>query len=309
MRWQRGVQAFFLAISIWPQSAFAGIGITPQAVTETLVWNGGDIIRTQDFCVRSVQQPSPSGNTPRPYSVSPDVLELTSGINTIPFSATWTDLITGNTQNLTAGAVTPETFTGDTAGCPNSPGGVNGRLIVTFDSADLVSAAPGAYTAVLRVTVANSGRGRSRFRSQITYTLTIPDSIRVTNLTTLDFGQFDGVSNITRQDTLCVFRRSGAPYTIVLSGANAPAGAFQMMRNTLGVNYSVTWNDGTGPQPITPNLPIIGLQNSYTLDEFCNNGAADNVTISVTVLAADISAQAQEPGDYLGILRVEVQAE
>ena len=295
-------------LALLPVAVYGRVDIDPTAVNDPLTWTGGDITRVQDFCVQSTAGANPQNNTVIPYAVSADVagtFELSSGAGVIPFTVQWTDLRTGIAESLAPGVVTAEDKTGESSGCP---GGNNGRLTVFFASADLVAAVPGVYTGILTVEVSNSGGGRKKFRSRVTYDLTVPDSIRVTQLNTIPLGIFDGVNDLAGADSLCVYRRSGGLYTVVLSGDNT-GGPFQLVNGGSLINYSVTWNDGNGAVAATPFAPITGQQNAYTLDEFCSGGAANNATPSVSVLANDLLAQATASGPHLGILRVVVQPE
>lgn len=289
--------------------AHARIDITPPTVTENLNWVGADITRTLDFCVESVAGANKFSTAVVPYAVMASTAAgpfvLVSGANTIPFTASWTDLATSVDQALTPGVVTAEDKTGDVNGCG---GGVNGRLVTFFDNADIVSALPGTYTEQLTVEVSNTSQGRTRFRTVITYTLVIPDSIRVTQLDTINLGAYDGTNDLSGLDSLCVFRRSGGPYGLLVTG-NGTGGAFELVSGTSRIPFAVNWNDGNGAAPITSGTVLSARQNTYTLDEFCAGGGANNATLTVDVLAADIETFATVPGAHLGILTITVQPE
>lgn len=287
----------------------ARIDITPAAMTETLNWVGTSITRNTDFCVFSVQEQQTSGTTVIPYDVTVTggsaQFELVSGANSIPVSLSWQDLRTSQTVTLSPGISTAQTNTGDTSGCP---GGNNGRLVAVVNNADIVAAAPGTYAAQMDVEVANAGGGRSRFRARVTYELVVPDSIRVTQLNDVNLGTFDGVTDISMTESLCVFRRSGGTYAVVLTGSGA-GGAFHLTNGPSAIPYSVTWNDGSGAVAATAGTAITGRGNSYTLDEYCAGGASNNATLGVQMLASDILSLASTTGVHAGVLTITVQPE
>lgn len=287
----------------------ARIDITPAALTETLNWVGTSITRNTDFCVLSVQEPQASGTTVLPYDVTAAAataqFELVSGANSIPVSLSWQDLRTSQTVSLSPGISTAQTNTGDTSGCP---GGNNGRLILSVNNADIVAAVPGTYSGQMDIDVSNAGAGRSRFRARVTYELVVPDSIRVTQLNDVNLGTFDGVTDVSMTESLCVFRRSGGTYAVVLTGSGA-GGAFHLTNGPSAIPYTVTWNDGGGAVTATAGAAIPGRTNSYTLDEYCAGGAANNAALGVQVLANDILSLASTTGIHTGVLTITVQPE
>lgn len=290
------------------QPLLARVGFTPRNLTDTFVWAGGDVSRTFDFCVESILENNPNGTTVIPYSVTADVngaapFTVDSGASSIPVSLAWQDLVLSNSQALSPATTTAEQFTGALRGCP---GGNNGRLVLTIAESDLVSASPGTYSQTFKLTVANPGGGRPSARNTVTLNITLPDSIQITQVDNINLGTFDGINDVTGTDDLCVFRKGGGLYGVTITGSGA-GGAFMLTTGASMIPFSVTWNDGTGAQAVSPAVLISGLTNTYTVDPYCSGGAASNATLGVQVLANDILNAATAVGTHTGILTITVE--
>jgi hypothetical protein len=299
------ILALMLALPGW-----ARMGADPKNQTRAFTWSGGDVTRTFDFCVLSIQENNPNQGTTRiPYSVTGEVngtapftLENGAG-DTVPVTLEWRDLAVNNTETLSPGVATAEQFSG---GVPNCPNGNNGRLVVTVAEADLVSAAPGTYSQTFDLRLANSGGGKPRARASISLDLTIPDSIQITQVDDINLGSFDGVSDMSASDSLCVYRRGGGDYGVTITGSGS-GGDFTLSTGTSTIPFSVTWNDGTGAQTVDPGVLIAGLTNTYTAGRYCAGGADNNATLGVDVLANDINTAATETGTHTGTLTITVE--
>lgn len=296
------VSALFL-----PMTLCARVDIDPRPVTLTLNWAGNDLIATQDFCVSSTQGAPPSDTTVIPYAVSATVpFALVNGAQQIPVSLSWIVLPGGASTPLTSGGTTGEIMPGAVANCP---GGNNGRLRIFIANAAITAVTPGFYTQTFDITVSNAGAGRSSFTGDVTANLTLPDSIAVTQLDDILFPTYSG-SNLIATESLCVFRASGGNYGVTLTGAG---GAFLMRRTGLApapdsvFPYSVTWNDGTGAVPVTSGMRLDNRINGFSGSTTCNNGANNNATLGISVMASDIDALATESGSHSSTLTVMVE--
>lgn len=288
--------------------AVAFISITPASQTDSVNWAGGDLTGNFNFCVLS-SNGFPLFTPAVPYSVTGTVsgatpFTLESGTDSIPVTLEWLHIQQGIRDTLQPGVPTAEIFPGlSFFWCPN---GDNGRLIVSITESDLVAAVPGTYSQTFDITVGNSGTGANTDTAQVTLTVTIPDSIQVTQLDDIYLGSFDAVSDLSGSDSLCVFRRGGGPYGVRITGSG-PGGAFTLEHNTSSIPFSVTWNDGGGAQPVDPGVLISGLSNAYSGDPQCAGGGANNATVGVQVLASDIAASATETGPHVGVLTITVE--
>ena len=283
--------------------AQARIDIDPRPLTLDLVWTGNTITVEQDFCVQSTAGANPQNNTIIDYEVTITVpLALTDGANQIPGNFSWVDLRTGVSTPLTAGAGTGVVMTGESQNCP---GGNNGRLVVQFPNTAITAVPPGFYTQTFDVTVSNNGGGRSRFTDNVTMNLNLPDSIRVSQVDDILLGTFNGF-DITATESLCVFRASGGNYGVTVTGSGA-GGAFELNNGTSVIPFSVSWNDGTGASPLTAGALLSTQVNSVTGTDTCNNGAINNATLGINLLAADVDLFASTPGAHSGTLTILVE--
>lgn len=292
------------SLLVWlTANAQAHIRTDPNAFTTTHTWNGGDLNHSFALCVSSVQEPSPQGNTPINYSVEAQgPFELVSGADSIPVTLAWGDLVNGQEITLQPNLSTAEIFTGAVRQCP---GGNNASLKVHANGTDIQSVPPGVYSSQFNFTAANSGRGKSPANFTVSVEITIPNSIQVTQIDDIALGTFDGSNNISRSDTLCVYQANGGQYAVTLTGSGT-GGAFELVSAGSSVPYSVSWNDGNGPQTATAGIPLAGMGNSRSGDPQCNGGASNNATVNVDVLANDMSA-ATASGVHSGVLTIMVE--
>lgn len=281
----------------------AHIRTDPNAFDTTSTWGGGDLNHGFNICVSSVQQPNPQGNTPIDYAVEAQgPFELVSGANTIPVTLVWEDLVSGQEVTLQPNSSTAEVFTGAPRYCP---GGDNGHLKIHASATDIQAVPPGTYSSQFSFTATNSGGGKSSANFTVSVEIIIPNSIQVTQIDDIALGTFDGSNNISRADTLCVYQANGGQYAVTLTGSGS-GGAFELASGGSSVPYAVSWNDGNGAQTASPGIPLPGMGNSHSGDPQCNGGASNNATVTVDVLANDISA-ATASGVHSGVLTVMVE--
>ena len=287
-------------------SGHAAVVVTPRnAIPITLTWTNSTITVTQNFCVQSTGANSPNATTPViDYSVTAAApFVLANGANQIPASVSYRDLITGVLTPLTAGASTGDVMTGAP---PDCPGGNNGQLVVVFDLAALTSVPPGTYTQSLIVTFSNGNPGGPNNRlASLDMTLIIPDTIRISQLNDIDLGVFSG-QNLTGQDSLCVYRASGLGYGVTVTGSGA-GGSYILSNGIDQLPFTATWNDGAGAVLLTPGVLLGGRANSFSGNNNCSNGASNNATIAVNVLAADVSLNVASSGSFSGVLTIFVE--
>lgn len=293
-----------LLLCLLSPMAEARLGVDPQNVNDAATWNGGDVVRTHDFCIRSTQEPNPTGTTIIPYAMTAAApFNLDSGAATIPVNLVWRDLVTGETETLAPDTTTNEIFTGAVNGCP---AGDNGQLEIIVAEADLAAVAPGTYSQTFDLEASNSGGGKSQGKFSVTLDLTVPEAIQVTQVDDINLGTFDGVNDINASDTLCVYRNSGGLYGVTVSGSGT-GGDFTVESGGSVIPLTVTWNDGNGAQTLSPGVLLSGLANAYAGDPTCAGGANNNATLGVQVLANDILSAATVTGTHTGTLTITVE--
>lgn len=296
----------FLAGIVLAMPAFSRVWLTPTALTQDFLWNGGDIDVAVEGCVQSTSAGGPNGGTVLPYEVvvaTPFFLQ--SGVNNqIPAVLEWTDLTNGSVVPLVFNTSTGQIFTGSldqTCG-----GGNNYRFRVRVAAAQIYAVPPGLYTQTFIATVSNAGQGPNNRPLNVTINLTLPDSIRVSQLNDIDLGMYTGTDKLATE-SLCVFRSSGGTYAVTATGSGA-GGAYLLQNGASTIPFTVSWDDGTGPAQMTPGVPLPGRQGSFMQSDTCNNGANNNASVLLSVLAADMDA-APVSGQHSGVITITVGME
>lgn len=276
--------------------------------------NGGDITINIDFCVASYSGTG-GGTTPLPYKIR--AYHSTAGEENLPFrleniadptqdipvSMTFVDLLGSSTETLTANTFTAQDKTGALNNCP---AGLNGRIIFTMTSVDLLSVFSGNYKTRYRIQAVGGVGGTEDGTGFFTINLTIVTLMQISGLNDLVMPPFTGANNLVANDSFCVYRNSTGTYSATLSGSGT-GGAFTITNGTNPIPYTVTWNDLTATSTATANVALTGRQNVFYLNTDCNAGANNNGTAEVTILATDLSIVPM--GIYTGTLTILVAPE
>ena len=282
--------------------ASARIDLSPRTPAATLDWDGSDLVHEQDFCVESTQGAQDGAVIDyRVRAESP--AELSNGESSIPATLEWQDLQSGQVEVLEPDIFSPDIFSGAEQDCP---GGDNARLRITFSSEDLAAAGPGFYDNRFALEVENDGQGRNSRNGWLELELTLEDSLRVSQLDDIDLGSFDGESDLSGEDSLCIFRASGDDYAVTVTG-EGDAGAYVMRQGDSEIPFSAQWDDGTGAEELDPGVLLGNRANSFSNNDHCDGGAANNAALQVDVTADDINQNATELGPHVGVLTIMVE--
>lgn len=291
-------------------SAFASaqMDMSPLTATSTVNWTSGDVVFQTNFCAESFNEaPDKKSSTPIPYSVTGSIggaatpFSLVNGTGqTVAASLVWTDLVAGTNTTLAPAVATPMTMSGKLAGCP---GGNNGRLTITVPGSALGTSVSGTYSRSFTIDLNNNGSGRTRRTATVTLSIVIPATIRISNVSDFTLGLFDGVNDLVGADTMCVYKNAGNLFGITASGSGG-GGAFLLSSGAQALPYSVTWQDTLGTATLTAGTQLSGRGNAFTANATCNGGASNNVTVTVRVLASNLSLAL--PGTYSGVLTLMV---
>ena len=119
-------------------------------------------------------------------------------------------------------------------------------------------------------------------------------TVRISRFTNMSFGTWNGSSNMSATNDLCVFNSAGTDYSLKAYSD----GAFRIKNGTRSIDYEVRFN-GTKLD-----------YNSYTAFSGANSisntcGGGTNATIEVNIPASNISTAAAGP--YSGTLFVLVE--
>ncbi|MDY6943402.1 MAG: hypothetical protein SVU69_10370 [Pseudomonadota bacterium] len=132
--------------------------------------------------------------------------------------------------------------------------------------------------------------------------------VRVSALEDMNLGSWDGESDMTGEEYICVFSASYS-YTLVAQG-EGPGGSF-ILRNALErLPYEVSYSDRifSGQHfPVTANQPINRLFTFQATSSRCGYFGFPSARLQVTIPASELNNAV--PGVYRGILRLTVIAE
>ncbi len=143
----------------------------------------------------------------------------------------------------------------------------------------LAAAATGGFAAT---------QGSTGFTStgDLDISLTVNDEVKISNLVDINLAPFSG-TDVTGTSDACIYANGGGEYQITATGSGA-ANAFQLTDGTNSVNYSVSYDDGTGASSLASGVALLRT-NAAEDDDDCVTLGDDNATIDVTVAAADAS--------------------
>jgi hypothetical protein len=149
------------------------------------------------------------------------------------------------------------------------------------------------------VYAANDGVAGGTSEGDLLITLNIADTVKISNLSDIVLPAFSGV-DLQGTSAACVYRNTGADYTLTASGGVGGGGPFQLDDGAATtIDYAVEWNDGSGFAGVATGVPS-NFTNAAAADDDCGGGAANNGNVRVTVAAAD--AVAAGAAAYTGTL-------
>ncbi len=135
-------------------------------------------------------------------------------------------------------------------------------------------------------------------------TVGVGDKVRISGLTDIS-GNFDGTNDIVAASPACVYRNGTGKYGIRATGSGG-SGSFTLSDGANQVSYQVSYNDGSGAQPLTAGTLLAGRTGADRFSPSCAT-AGNNGSINVTIPAAQL---AQVPGStYAGTLTLVVTPE
>jgi hypothetical protein len=263
----------------------------------------GNAVATQDFCVQS----DFLGFLPLDWAARVDDLggastateyriEPNGGGNPLTLTIRLIDLRTGAGETLVPGVLSAMDKTGDTRDCPR---GLNGRLEVRVDAADLASAPAGRFDGRFELFATGVGFGSdtSRFRVRIE----VPDLVRVSDLDDIDLGIFPGTGDLVGEDRICVYRNDPSTRYEVEAYGQGAASAFVLEQGTGSLPFEVEYDDGGGYAPVSAGRSM-RASGADTASTAC--GGMDNAGVRVRVRESDLLTA--DAGSYAGTLTLTV---
>ena len=135
---------------------------------------------------------------------------------------------------------------------------------------------------------ATDGTMGSTSSGQIGIDLEVLDSVEITALNDIDFGQYGGTDtgNINAGDAFCVYRNGGDGYTITPTSAS---GSFAL-QGVLGdtINYSVKLNGAATGADSAAAVAYNTASATFSGSSARDCGATDNASVDVSITEADL---------------------
>lgn len=291
------IAIFFLVFFSMYTNSQAAINL-PHSITMNLgTWSGKGSIdsNSNPFCVRS----SRSG-TAEDYRVRiADPFVLRGDLADIPFTLIYEDTQTGHTETITAGRFSHANKTG----LINCMGASNGKLRTVINESSLQKAAAGHYSNTLSVEFEQLSTGNN-VTNTLTTSIIIPDLMRVSDISDIDLGIWNGRSDMKGRTAVCIYKNVAGSYSATLTGSG-DAGAFTLTNGHKEIPYTVRYADDHNEfKSVNKGITLTGLGGSSQLLN-CNNGKNGNleIVISSRTLAAFT------PDRYLGVLTLLVSPE
>jgi hypothetical protein len=123
---------------------------------------------------------------------------------------------------------------------------------------------------------------------QINIDLEVLDSVEITALNDIDFGQYGGTDtgDINAGDAYCVYRNGGDGYTITPTSSN---GKFALV-GVLGdeINYSVKLNGAATGAASASAVAYNSASATFSGSSARDCGATDNASVDVSVTESDL---------------------
>lgn len=151
------------------------------------------------------------------------------------------------------------------------------------------------------VYAANDGVAGPNSQGDLLITLNIADTVKISNLSDIILPAFSG-TDLQGASAACVYRNTGADYSLIASGGIGGGGPFQLDDGGgTTIDYTVEWDDGSGGGFAGVATGVPGnFTNAAPADDDCGGGASNNGNVRVTVAAAD--AVAAGAATYSGTL-------
>ncbi|MBL4680916.1 MAG: hypothetical protein JKY88_09355 [Pseudomonadales bacterium] len=163
--------------------------------------------------------------------------------------------------------------------------GKNSELRLVINSAELSKARAGTYTGNFQFRVRGGSSGTKVRSRQISFTIDVAESVRISGLNNIPLGSWSGVGDLTGSETFCIYsNNAAAAYNVLISSSQQDgAGNFRLANGTLTsfINYSIRFADSAlGAGVAVGLLPLSGNG---------SNGQADCGGVSNARLIVDLA--------------------
>jgi hypothetical protein len=140
------------------------------------------------------------------------------------------------------------------------------------------------------------------------YAPALPAQALITGLSDLQFGSWNGISDLEGSVDHCVFARPGGRFSIAATGLG-PGGAFVLQNGPGTLPFRVDYDDGSGWSQLDPGVPLAGQSGAPNLIQLvrCLFGQRRPERVRVRILAQDLAAAIA--GSYSGSLNLLITPE
>ena len=151
------------------------------------------------------------------------------------------------------------------------------------------------------VFAANDGNLDTTSTGDTFITLGVSNLVRITGISDLNFGTYDGNGNFSRDDDVCVWtNQTGGNYKVLAQGDGA-SHAFTVSAGADPLPYAVRWNNATGTSgnsALTADTISGVFSGASTTSSICAGGD----TANFQVVFSSSNLLGARPGVYTGVL-------
>lgn len=295
--------AMTLAMGLAPQAA-ATVVIDNLRDMDLGTWSpgSGNAAASQDFCVQSdfffgffiVDWAARLDDLSGASTTTQFRIANGAGSDALTVNVRLVDLRTSVSQMLMPGVQTPATQTGDTARCPR---GLNGRIEVSIDAAELAAARAGRFEGTFEFRATRSGSDSDTFRIRVD----VPDLVRVSGLDDIALGLYPGAGDLVGADALCVYRNDPSSRYEIEAGGQGAGRAFELRQGAAVLPFEVDYDDGSGFARLEAGRAL-RASGADTRSPSCGGLGTGNVRVRVR--EADLATA--DAGSYAGTLTLTV---
>ena len=139
-----------------------------------------------------------------------------------------------------------------------------------------------------------------------TVTVTVPDLVRITNISNRTFGTWDGSSTLNSNDDVCIYTNKAAATYYVTATGDGAGSAFELASGGDTLAYEVFFNDvagTTGEVQLTATTKSAQQTGANTTAQNC--GGTDNANYHVRIQSTALLAAPS--GAYSGVLTLLIE--
>ncbi|MEX0943226.1 MAG: hypothetical protein WD002_11860 [Pseudomonadales bacterium] len=172
--------------------------------------------------------------------------------------------------------------------------GDNSELRMTLTQAELEKARAGTYRTDFRAGVIGGSSGTASATTDFFMRISVSTAAQVSGLSNIDLGVWDGTGDLVAEEGFCVYSNTtDAAYELSISSPGQDGGGNFYLSNpgaTVSIPYQLRFKDDVSPGGgvLVGTASLTGNGNNSVVD--C--GGIDNAKLSVTLLAADLGAAA-----------------